>query len=154
MCNGGWRMAGNKYARITMNRFPELRARMHAAVGREVRLATLDLLSQAVRRAPVEEGILRGSGTAHFNGARIASGRDFDSSSTGDEGVQGGHETTPTTGVVAFNTVYAIAQHERTDYAHPKGGEAKYLERPLNENVDRYEQRIARAARTVLGGRG
>ncbi len=74
----------------------------------------------------------------------------MDGSATGDAGVKGGHGTGPTTGVVAFNTTYAVAQHERTDYAHPKGGEAKYLERPLEENRARYQKHLRDAAKRGL----
>ena len=30
-------------------------------------------------------------------------------------------------------TAYALVQHERTDFDHPGGGEAKFLERPFKE---------------------
>lgn len=140
-------MPGRSGVRVTKNRFGEVRGEVRGEVGRAVRAIGLDLLSQSVNRAPVDEGPLRGSGTAHFNGARIASGADYAADATGDRGVSGGHGTTPTTAVVAFNTEYAVAQHERTDYVHPKGGEAKYLERPLEENRSRYQQRLRDAAK-------
>jgi hypothetical protein len=132
---------------IKRNRSNEVIANVRAGVGNAVRRITLDLLSQAVMRAPVEEGTLRGSGSAHFDGGRIATGADVDPTAEGNEALEGGAESGPTTGVVAFNAVYAAAQHERTDYHHPKGGEAKYLERPLEENRTLYKRTIAEAAR-------
>ena len=33
---------------------------------------------------------------------------------------------------------YSVIQHERLDFNHPRGGEAKYLENPFNENRERY----------------
>ncbi len=36
-------------------------------------------------------------------------------------------------GSIGYGTEYAVAQHERTDYAHPNGANAKYLENPLND---------------------
>lgn len=139
--------------RITMNRFPEVRARVKGSVGQAVRDVTLDLLSQAVREAPVKEGVLRGSGTAHFGNERIASGAQFDSSAEGDEGVKGGAGSNETTGVVAFNTEYAVAQHERTDFNHPKGGKAKYLEDPVERNREQYQRHIGNAVKPDLEGK-
>ena len=36
-------------------------------------------------------------------------------------------------GSVGYGTEYAVIQHERTDFAHPNGGNAKYLENPMND---------------------
>lgn len=36
-------------------------------------------------------------------------------------------------GVVSYDTPYAIIQHEKTGYSHPGGGKAKYLEDPAND---------------------
>ena len=137
----------NVSVRSDLSRLRGLPGRVSAEVGREIRNVALDLLGESVKRAPVAEGTLRGSGTAHFGGQRIATGADFDPSAAGNEGLTGGVGTDETSAVVAFNTVYAVAQHERTDYAHPKGGEAKYLERPLEQNRQQYERRIAAAAK-------
>jgi len=130
-------MAGRNLVQAT-DRYAQVAAEMRAGVSQGLKDITLDLLGLSVARAPVDEGNLRGSGTAHFGGQRIADGRDFDREAIGNEGVTGGAGSDSTTGIVAFNKVYAVAQHERTDYAHPKGGEAKFLERPLEENRQRY----------------
>ena len=37
---------------------------------------------------------------------------------------------------------YCARQHEHTEYNHPKGGGAKFIERPFNENKDRYIEEI------------
>lgn len=115
------------------------------SAGEELRRASLDLLSLAVKGAPVDEGTLRGSGSAHFGGQRIATGAEFDSSAEAGSAAEGGAGTNDLSAVVAFNTVYAAYQHEMTDLAHPKGGQAKYLERPLNANRARYTKRIGDA---------
>ena len=47
-------------------------------------------------------------------------------------------------GSVEIDQVYAHYQHERLDLHHPRGGGAKYLERPLMEGFPRYYARIAR----------
>lgn len=36
------------------------------------------------------------------------------------------------TGMVSYDTPYAVPQHERLDYRHAPGREAKYLENALN----------------------
>jgi hypothetical protein len=50
-------------------------------------------------------------------------------------------------GQVTVDQVYAHYQHERLDLHHPRGGEAKFLERPLMENFRDY---LAGYARDVL----
>jgi hypothetical protein len=47
------------------------------------------------------------------------------------------------TGKLVVDQVYAKYQHERLDLAHPHGGGAKYLERPLQSNHADYWRRIA-----------
>lgn len=44
---------------------------------------------------------------------------------------------------------YAVEQHERTDYNHPNGGRAKYLEVPLQEWADRFIQAAAEGVRAI-----
>jgi len=46
-------------------------------------------------------------------------------------------------GSVTVDQVYAHYQHERLDLHHPRGGEAKYLERPLFEHFASYLTAIA-----------
>lgn len=49
-------------------------------------------------------------------------------------------------GKVRVNQVYAKYQHERMDLAHPHGGGAKYLQRPLYERTPAILNRIAAVA--------
>lgn len=44
---------------------------------------------------------------------------------------------------IAYRTVYASLQHERMDYNHPEGGNAKFLERPLIETKERSMEIVA-----------
>lgn len=74
-----------------------------------------DLLGKSVRRAPLDIGDLRGSGFSEVDG---------------------------TTTTVGFTEVYALRQHEELNYRH-QDGEAKYLENPLKENIDRYVKYLA-----------
>lgn len=66
------------------------------------------VLGEAVRRAPVLEGTLRGSGNSELV-------------------VEG----TGANAVLSFNTPYAARQHEEEDWTHAQGGEAKYLENAI-----------------------
>lgn len=75
-----------------------------------------DLKGRSQRLAPIDTGDLRGSAYARREG----------------EGW-----------VVGFEEPYALIQHERLDYNHPKGGQAKYLEGPFNEQLPSYVRHIA-----------
>ncbi|PZS10379.1 MAG: hypothetical protein DLM70_00575 [Chloroflexi bacterium] len=43
--------------------------------------------------------------------------------------------------------IYAIVQHERMDLNHPNGGQAKYVEQPLNEAAPTLVARIGERMR-------
>lgn len=51
---------------------------------------------------------------------------------------------------IAYNTPYARKQHEDTTLNHPKGGQAKYLERPFNEKSGELETYVGEAINKVL----
>ena len=51
---------------------------------------------------------------------------------------------------VGYNLPYAIVQHERLEFRHPKGGKAKYLEDPFNQNKAKYERYIRDAVLRAL----
>ena len=87
----------------------------------------LDLRGKAQRMAPVDRGVLRGSASSSVSG-------------TG----------TKITGEVGFGEDYALEQHENLFFNHPKGGQAKYLEKPLMENATNYKQHIADAVRNSI----
>ncbi len=76
------------------------------------------LLDQAIEKTPVQDGILRASGRATQEGLQAA---------------------------VSFNTPYAVKQHEELGFAHPNGGEPKFLERPANSFRPMMEQIVAQA---------
>lgn len=124
--------------------------KMAPKVGREIskELRTVigpDALGEMVRRAPVDEGTLRGSHSMHLGGERIATGADFGGDAAGATPADGGQDSGPMTLTIVANTVYAMYQHETVELNHPKGGEAKWMERVLNENRGQYEKRIAAA---------
>jgi hypothetical protein len=112
-----------------------------------------DLLGRAQRLAPVEEGTLRASASLTI----IVNGRRFE----GGIGAQRMAESLVVMlarrgalksidAEVSFNTVYAARQHEETSWDHPLGGQAKYLEQPLRENVRRYSRAIALEGEAAL----
>lgn len=79
------------------------------------------LWSAAVKRTPVEFGVLRNSAYAAPPVTR-------------------GSETFVEVG---FGTDYAVRQHEGTHYEHPRGGEAKYLETAMRDAMSGYLGRLA-----------
>lgn len=45
---------------------------------------------------------------------------------------------------------YAAIQHERTDYKHPRGGQAKYLEQPMHSSAPAIAAVMAESVRKLL----
>lgn len=98
--------------------------------------AGFDVLGRAMRLAPVDTGHLRESGWLEVNGVEMARGQE-------DGGVARSAGSPPlaqdrATARVTFNATtedgrwsYAVIQHERTDFKHERGGEAKYLEKAM-----------------------
>lgn len=89
--------------------------------------ALLFVGTESQQKAPVEFGDLRGSLEVDIDNTVIAKGK------------KGGGITvcaeTPEKGIVgkvSYNETYAAVQHERVDFKHPLGGQAKYLETVLN----------------------
>lgn len=86
----------------------------------------MDLGSKSSDRAPIELGDLRG------DLARPQKEDDF-------------------TWAVGSGLPYAVRQHEHTEYNHPRGGEAKFLEKSFNENQQKYIDEISDAIARALG---
>jgi hypothetical protein len=126
---------------------------------------TEDLLGRSMRDAPIDEGNLRGSGSARVNRGKVAVA-EMQANEDGKaihsiKQVQGGadplglidlHGNAIIEGEVGFNEPYAAQQHEHTEYKHPQGGKAKYLEDPLKEMSDRYVKNLADHVREVTHG--
>lgn len=117
---------------------------------------TLLIAGIAMRRAPVDTGHLRESGYVHFQNAPIAKG-----SASGQLQLFGTPRTTGDAvlhATIGFNATtddgrysYALIQHERTDFQHPRGGEAKYLESAMGEGASRLKATLERELRRSLG---
>lgn len=52
--------------------------------------------------------------------------------------------------IIAYDTPYAVRQHEDLTLRHPHGGDAKYLERPLSENHELLVRALAEALDQAL----
>lgn len=83
----------------------------------------LDLSGKSVKRAPLDTADLRGSGFSKVEGDSVT---------------------------VGFTAVYALRQHEEMNYNHPRGGEAKYLERPFRENTAKYIKHLADSTKRAV----
>jgi hypothetical protein len=119
---------------------------------------TEDLLGRSMRDAPVDEGTLRASGSAEvYANSRAVARRGFREVADQPEApemvmrhVQEGGLGDAVVGEVGFNTPYALVQHERLDFNHPKGGKAKYLEDNLTQQAGRYQDNLSDHLREAL----
>ena len=93
----------------------KMKSQLPKEMSSTLRLITEDLLGKSIDLAPVDKGDLRKSGFA---------------------------ESDDESGTVGFTEIYALRQHEHIEYAHPKGGQAKYLEQPFNESQPAYVKMI------------
>lgn len=107
--------------------FASLGAQIAAAAERAALLAAQHVLSEADQLVPIEEGTLSRSGTATAE-------------TQGDAAVA----------AVAYDGPYAVAQHERLDYRHDPGRQAKYLEQPLYGAGDNVTAIAATEIRKVI----
>lgn len=111
----------------------------------------LEVLGEAVRRAPVDTGDLRASLTMDVDGVTWASGTEEGGKEVHRSGDPG--EGRAVIRIGTSGIPYAARQHEELGYNHPKGGEAKYLENPLNELASQLVEKIrARVQREIGGG--
>lgn len=98
------------------------RAKLVKATSRAVYLALSEIESTAVNLAPIRQGDLRGSATITM--PTVKRNR-----------VGGG---------VSFPIVYAAVQHESEHFNHPRGGEAKYLQKAADAHRSRVAAHINR----------
>lgn len=120
----------------------------------EIYACLKDVLVESVPLAPLDEGSLRESGHVAVNGVRYARGN-----VDGSVSELASYDPSPSAGEIDFaigyttegggtgregdvNT-YAMVQHEHTEFNHPKGGQAKFLEMPLRRQRGEWRKRIA-----------
>ena len=101
----------------------------------------LDLAGESSRRAPVDTGDLRNDCTAELNGQTIF---------TMQLPISGTTRALKAYGSVSYGLPYALRQHEGLTYNHPRGGEAKYLERPFEERKERYIKRFEKIVEELI----
>lgn len=118
---------------------------MREAGGQGLADAALYILGEAVERAPVDTGNLRGSGYVELDGQRIARG-----TKGGDCVVTGSVPGEATHAKIGFDAPYAADQHEQVHLNHPRGGRAKYLESVLVEEQGRILNTVAGKMREVM----
>ncbi|GHA28643.1 hypothetical protein GCM10010372_30540 [Streptomyces tauricus] len=80
---------------------------LRQAAARGLLLGAEHVLGVSNDRVPLDEGTLQHSGTASVDEADL-------------------------TGMVSYDTPYAVRQHEEMDFEHAPGREAKFLENSLN----------------------
>ena len=115
---------------------------------------TMDCLGKAVERAPVELGDLRGSGFAEVNGSTVAMGKEDGSTGIDVLGAPGAPSGNEIVGAIGFTAPYAFTQHEHTEFNHPIGGQAKYLESVIAEHQQRWRKHLAESAKKGSRGEG
>jgi len=129
------------------------------AAKREVVAIVFDLLGEAMNRAPIKTGYLRGAGIAKVNDDQVAHTESSGSNAAqivkdfkaGNISLQ--QFVDELMGEVAFTTPYATYQHEEQDLNHIDG-EAKYLENPLKEKSPEYIKGLAAAIEAALDKEG
>lgn len=100
-------------------------AKIDGASADGVELACEHLLGLSQAIVPLEEAILQNSGTVDIDRNRRE-------------------------GTVSYDTPYAVVQHERLDYRHDPGRQAKYLEGPLDTDSDTLIALVALPLRGAL----
>ena len=95
---------------------------IEGATKESIRDSAMDLWSKSADLVPVLDGHLKGSGKA--------------------EPKEDGYVWE-----VSYGTEYAHYQHEGLDFRHPQGGQAKFLQQPFEENVERYINNIRNSVR-------
>lgn len=110
--------------RLTWSGGAALRSSREGAA-RGLRLAAEHVLTEARKLVPIDEATLERSGTASVDEADLSA-------------------------TVAFDTPYAIRQHEELAYRHAPGRSAKYLERPMAAEATTVEAIVAAQVRRAL----
>lgn len=83
----------------------------------------LDLLDKATKLAPIDTDGLKESGFS---------------------------ETEINAVIIGFTHPEALNQHEHTEFNHPLGGQAKYLEQPFNANSKKYIENLAKSTKKAV----
>lgn len=120
-----FKMAGENAIREELERIAR---EAPAAMGQALYAEGFAIQALAQDKAPFDEGLLEKSAYT----APPVAGPDGPSVETG------------------FGTRYAVVQHERTEFKHPKKGEAKYLEKAANARAAGMAERLGKRARAAI----
>jgi hypothetical protein len=107
--------------------FGQIEHAIAEAAERAAYLGAEHVLGESTKIVPIEEGTLSRSGRA-------------EAETEGDTAV----------GAVSYGTPYAVVQHERLDFRHDTGRQAKYLEQPLNAEAEKVKDIAAAQIREAL----
>lgn len=118
----------------------------------------IDLSAKSAKRAPIESGDLRNNCHAELNGRTVYEHQRPSGNAPASNNAVAS---------VGYSLPYALRQHEDLALRHDRidgytrpdgttvnmiaGGEAKYLERPFNENAETYIKRIEKIVDKTLG---
>lgn len=111
------------------------------AARKGIKILGQNIAGEAQKICPVDTGTLRRS-IVVSNGSVTNSNDVYKQAKDGNEHPNVQDTKDPNTVVISANTPYALKQHEDPTLNHPRGGEAKYLERPFNEKVQDIENFI------------
>lgn len=123
-----------------------------------VKEIAIDLSAKSAKRAPIESGDLRNNCHAELNGRTVYEHQRPSGNAPASNNAVAS---------VGYSLPYALRQHEDLALRHDRtdgytrsdgttvnmiaGGEAKYLERPFNENAEAYIKRIEKIVDKTLG---
>ncbi|MDE5946337.1 MAG: hypothetical protein K2G63_03375 [Oscillospiraceae bacterium] len=96
----------------------------------KIKAIALDLAERSALLAPVKTGDLRNNCNADINGVTI-----FENQTAISVNIL---PTLKAVAEVGYSLPYALRQHEELTFNHPKGGQAKFLEKPFNDNEQKY----------------
>ncbi|TXL91581.1 minor capsid protein [Streptomyces sp. IB2014 016-6] len=110
--------------RLTFNG-PAVQRELRAAAARGLLMAGEHVLGETQAVVPIDEGALSRSGTVSVDEPTL-------------------------TAAVAYDTPYAIRQHEELDFQHAPGRQAKFVEGPLNASAAEVRDIVAAQLRRAM----
>lgn len=126
----------------------QLEAQIKKALARNPEVTTkkvtsilLNLANKSAKMAPVDTGDLRNDCMAELNGVTIFARKTH---------IANVKPTLKASGSVSYDLPYAVRQHEELGYKHPRGGEAKFLEKPFEQNLEKYVTSIHNIPEEVI----
>lgn len=105
--------------KVLKNIRPVITKGMIGGAVKGVKISAIRTIGKMQRKAPIDKGLLRSSGSVHFEDEKIAD--------TGDGDHPGNIKTKTHQAILGFNTDYAFEQDTNRNLQHPKGGQAGYF---------------------------